>query len=370
MSILKLEILCRKRITNRLEMMRLYQARQNYINMCPEQVKNRELMITQSFKIKIAMIVMLICVSSTNIAAAEFVPWDPLIYDVAYGPSWLVTHPEPAFMYAVNGGQYKLGFGIARTDGGARGMNALTFASGSQNTGHVVSSSLTGSFNVHNSGRHTFNDVLLLTTIGADSLPADFSFSVVNDCNTFDCNDVYCFDNVNDFTFYDPNQLNYATDRPSGFYWATSPDSESVSYLSDTGMVTIFSFKNANLGANQSITINYAFENLRTDAVFSVYGYDELEGYIYHTNRAQPDGNDPTAVVSTFAVIPQPPEADLNGDWSVNMVDFSYFSSCWMRPKGSDPNDICYRCDFSGDSFISVEDLLFFADQYLNGSAN
>lgn len=307
----------------------------------------------------------------TGGAVAAFTPWDPLIYDTNYGPSWLVTHPNSALIYAANGGGYQLGLGTARADGGARGMNALTFVdlSDPNSTGHLESLKSTGRFAIRNTGRHTFNDVLLLTAIDANSLPSDFSFSIVNDCPAFDCNDVYHFDNANDFTFYDPNQLNYATGRPSGFYWATSPDSEPISYLFDAGMVTVFAFKGINLGSNQSVTIDYAFENLRTSVVFGVYGYDAIEGYIYHTNRAQLDNSDPAAAISTFAVIPQPPESDIDGDWHVNMMDFAYFSSCWMQPAGSDPNEIFYKCDFDGNGSVYIEDLLFFADQFLDGSA-
>jgi hypothetical protein len=211
---------------------------------------------------------------------------------------------------------------------------------------------------------------LLLVAIDANSLATNFSLSVANDCNTLDCNDVYHFDNISDFTFYDPNQLNYATGRPTGYYWATSPNSEPISYLFDAAMVTIYVFEDVNLGPGQYITINYKFENLHTRAVFSVYGYDNDYGYIYHTNRSQSDDNDHSVEVSTFAVIPLPPEADFSGDWLVNMIDYAYFSSCWGLPAGTDPNGICYKCDLSGNGIVYTEDLTFFADEYLQVSAN
>jgi hypothetical protein len=325
----------------------------------------------QLFKILATVGFVVSLLSYPGAVLAEFIPWDPLRYDQVNGPSWLFTYPTPQLMYTVNGGQYEIGFGLVEADGSARGMNGMKFVVDSVNTGHHTSSDLTGSFDVlNNGGRHTFKDVLLMIAVDADILSTDFSLTIANNCGTFDCDGVYNFDNANDFTFYDPDQLDYDTGRPCGYYWATSPTREPISYLSDTAMVTVFAFKDIYLGSGQNATINYEFKNLRTSAVFSIYAYDEDYGYIYHTNRSQLDGNDPSVEVSTFAVIPERPEADFSEDWRVNMVDFAMLSSCWGLPAGTDPNELSYNCDLSGNGIVDIEDLSFFAEEYLQNSAD
>ena len=70
--------------------------------------------------------------------------------------------------------------------------------------------------------------------------------------------------------------------------------------LIDTGVVLNPSGGNA--------TISYSFSNLPGRAVFSVYGFvsTDTPASIYHTNRAVTDNNDPSALLSTFEVIPEP----------------------------------------------------------------
>jgi hypothetical protein len=283
--------------------------------------------------------------------SAAFIPWDPLVNN-----SWIDLYPDDRIhMYSIDGGVYDVGFGLPRYDGGARGMNALKFSVGFQNTGHLVSSELAGSFDIQNTGSRTFRDLLLLIAIDANFLEDDFTLSITSDCL-----------DSNDFSFYDPNFLNYGTGRPSGYCAPTSPSREDIAYNFSSGMVTIYAIKGINLGPGYSATVNYCFQHLHSQAVFSVYGYDSINGYIYHTNRAFLDNNDPSSLVSTFAVVPLRPSADFNGDWHVNMVDFSYFSKCWLQPAGQDPNGLCHHADLSANGFVSFEDLAEFANQYLN----
>jgi len=300
--------------------------------------------------------------------SGEFVPWDSLIDN-----SWLEVAPPDVLMHTVNAGSYELGFDIFRTDGGARGMNALKFAVGLENTGHHTTSSLSGSFDVENTGgTHIFDDLLLLVVVDANSLDSDFSFSIAQDCNGIDCNDLYYFDNNLDFSYYDPDLLGYDTGRPSGYYFMTSPSSEPVSYLFDSGMVTLFAFENVYLKprsyANNRVTINYHFCNLHSTAVFSVYGYDSLCDGIYHTNRAIPDNNDPVADVSTFAVVPQPSWADFDEDWDVDLADFAQFVSYWLDSPCKDPNEPCHRVDVNEDNIVNMGDFAEFSRHYLDNS--
>jgi hypothetical protein len=225
-------------------------------------------------------------------ACAGFIPWDLSVAD-----SWIVTDPGAVkpVIHTVNGGDYAMGFDVAAGNK-ARGMNALKFKYGGVSTGHLVSSSLTGSFIVENTGNaRTFKDLLLLVAIDADALPSGFTFSL----GTTSPPD-YSFTPSADFGYDD--HPTWSTGRPSGYYSATSPAGEPVAYSFSKGMVTVFAAQDVNLApSGGTVTFNYAFTDLPGRAVFSVYGFDTEVGWIYHTNRAVGSGT-----LSTFEVAPEP----------------------------------------------------------------
>lgn len=233
-------------------------------------------------------------------ARAEFSPWGALVNE-----SWIVYDPaDPKLpIHTANLGDYDLGFDQARSDDAARGMNALTFAFGGQEDGHLSTSSQAGSFEVRNTGGKSYTDILLLVAIDAAALPGDFSLSLAlhGDAPTV-------LDPQTDFGYYDPAALGYDCGRPTGLYPSvTGPTGEPLAYSFDAGMVTIFGISGLQLGnATPSVKIDYAFENLPGPAVLSVYGLIEGAGWIYHTNRALVDNHDPSGPVSTFEVAPEP----------------------------------------------------------------
>ena len=299
--------------------------------------------------------------------ADSFVPWDELSNN-----SWINgALPQRMHINTVNNGSYEIGFDLKRTDDGARGMNALKFSVDGQNTGHHISSSTDGSFTVENTGgSRTFDDLLVLVVIDAISLRTDFSFALATDCNGVDCNDIYYFDNALDFTFYDPYLLGYDTGRPSGYYSLTSPSSEPVSYLSNSGIVTVFAFVDVRLRPSiypdNKVKINYHFTHLNGEAVFSVYGFDQQYGWIYHTNRALLDENDPYSEISTFAVIPIRPTADFDDDYDVDLLDLRYFAEYWMCTGCDDPNNPCHIVDLDATGQVDLLDFADYTEQYLN----
>jgi len=189
---------------------------------------------------------------------------------------------------------------------------------------------------------------------------------LARDCNSVDCDGIYeyAFDEANDFGYYDPEALGYITGRPSGYYSATNPNAEPLTYFFESGLVSIYAFEGFNLGPGQSVRIHYRFERLRHSVVFSVYGYDPGPGWVYHTNRAFLDVNKPSKPISTFAVLP----ADFNGDGFVNLFDFAEFSRCWLaRPELGNPHDPCYAMDFNEDGQVALYDLEAFMGQYFDG---
>lgn len=231
-------------------------------------------------------------------ARGSFEPWEPLVDD-----SWIYFGPPQTrlLMHTVNGGDYEVGFDQRRSDDSARGLRALRFSYGGGDTGHLVSASLTGSFDIVNTGdNRTFSDLLLLTAIDAPELPPDFAMSLGLHGTV-----LYDFNRLTDFGYYD--YPGYDTGRPTGYHSLTSPTGEGISYAFETGMVSVFAIQDAGLGPlGGTATIDYEFENLPGTAVFSVYGYDSNLGWIFHTNRGLIDNNRAGDAVSTFEVVPEP----------------------------------------------------------------
>lgn len=238
-----------------------------------------------------AMAVLLLM--TTGHLRADFVPWDDLVDD-----SWIAHRPEDEklVIHTVNAGDYDVGFDQARSSNGARGMNSVKLSHGGTNIGHMVSYEPVGSFEIQNTGDHVFSDLLILVAVAADSLPANFAFSLAG----------RTFDRESDFGFYDA--AGFDAGRPSGYYSVTNPPAERLGYDLDSGMVTIMGLTGLSLGgATPAITVDYAFENLPSRAVFSAYGVREGIDWIFHTNRGLTDANDPGRPVSTFEVIvPEP----------------------------------------------------------------
>jgi len=243
-----------------------------------------------------------VILASAAIAQAGFIPWDPLVKLGNGKESW-IAYPENTSklnLYTVNGGTYPVGFDqVPDSVTPAKGMNALKFSYGGVDGGKWVSSNLTDSFTVKAAGARAFTDVLLLIAINASSLPAGFGLTLTPSVGS-----AYMFNPAADFGYYDHST--WETGRPSGYYGATTPTREGVAYNFSKGMVTVFALSGANLSSTQPITFNYAFTNLPGNAVFSVYGQASGSSFIYHTNRAVPDGNPGASAVTTFEVTPEP----------------------------------------------------------------
>jgi len=232
-------------------------------------------------------------------ARAAFIPWDPLAVDI-----WIYTGAPGQtriLMYTVNGGTYEVGFDQAASGNRSRGMNALKFSYGGASEGHLATGSLAGSFQVLNTGNaRTFADLVVVASIRASSLPADFAMAL-----GVAGRPMYAFDPAADFAYQDAAAGD--TGRPSGYYSLTSPPREGVAYSFERGLVTAFAAEGVALGPNGgSVTFDYAFTHLPGPCVFSVYGLDAAVGWVYHTNRAITDLNQPSAPVSTFEVAPEP----------------------------------------------------------------
>ncbi len=289
-----------------------------------------------------------------SFAQPAFEPWEALVDD-----SWIYIGPPQVriLMHTVNAGDYEVGFDQARSDDSARGMNSLQFSYGGLDTGHLVATALTGSFAVKNIGdARTFTDLLILVAIDADELPDGFEMSLgLHGAAPYE------FDTSDDFGHY--NQPTYDSGRPSGYYSATSPSDDAISHAFGTGMVTLYALTGVNLAPlGASVTVEYAFDALPGDAVFSVYGLDANVGWIFHTNRAFLDGNRPTQPVSTFTVTPVP--GDFDGDGEVNLNDFREFVDCQAGPNEppNPPSTTAAKCLIVFDMALDDDvDLLDFA---------
>jgi hypothetical protein len=306
-----------------------------------------------------------------------FVPWDALIDDPNMGPGWLKSDLWANYIYTVNGDAYQLAFGLARSDGGPRGMNSLKFSVGAESIGHHETENQEGYFDILNTGdTNTYEDLLLLVSIDAQSLPHNFGLGIATDCNNITgglstCDSAYRFDPIVDFTFHDPNALGYDTGRPSGLYWKTTPSSETLSYLFDKGMVTVYGLKQVNLGPNgASVRVYYDFDNLNTSAAFSVYGSvskkDKTTGEflvtVYHTNRTVANPDNPTEEVSTFAVIPPFHPADLDENRKVDLHDLVWLRQFLGQTCADDNADECTRADLDGNGRVNLQDVGVFIE--------
>jgi len=245
-------------------------------------------------------ILLVLCLFPCAAARAEFSPWGPLVDE-----SWICYDPgDPKLVFhTANLDDYELGFDQAKNNDAARGMNALKFAHGGENTGHLATDATTGSFELWNTGGKSYSDLMLLVAIDAPALPPDFSLTIglAGEALTQ-------LDPQADFGWYDPAALGYDCGRPTGLYPSvTDPAGEPLTYCFNAGMVTIFAVDGQALGnTTPSVTFDYAFENLPGKAVFNAYGLIDGAGWIYHTNRALVDNRDPSGPISTFEVVPEP----------------------------------------------------------------
>jgi len=220
-----------------------------------------------------------------------------------------------------------------------------------------VSTEKVGSFVIANTGdENFFTDILLLIAIDADNLPDDFNMTInLQGQPPFDVNDT-------DFVYYDDPY-----GRPSGFHSVTDPNVEPISYAFDTGMVCIYGVSGLDAleptvadhpEYENRMTVEYSFDYLPAAVVFSVYGYvaGDQDPTIYHTNRGSMDLNNPTKIVSTFAVTAK---GDLDFDLDVDPNDFSIMSMNWYTagPQG----------DINDDLDVDETDLAIMADNWLFG---
>lgn len=298
----------------------------------------------------VALMAIPIVLAGTEATATGSGPWDPLLND-----SWINYTWDPqgtSEMYTVNAGTYPYGFD-QKGGKGARGMNALKFAYDANNTGHMIAGAFAGAFDIQNTGdNRTFADLLLLIVIDhADPLSTGFTLQLEPNGIAGDAIVL----GPDDFTFYDHSD--YHTGRPSGYYSATDPNRENLTYVFDTGLVCLCALQNVNLSPTPSgappfshLNISYRFEQLPGPAVFAVYGYDADNGWIYHTNRARAEGIN---MPSTFAVLP----GDLNGDAVVDARDLALLARYWLQDDTP--------ADINVDHLTGLQDFLVIAQNWL-----
>lgn len=259
--------------------------------------------------------------------AGTYQPWDKLTAD-----SWIdFFDGDDPNIYPANAADstgiashYPLAFSQAGGGNKAKGMNALRFFHGGETDGHLVSADHGGSVKIKNVGdSNIFTAVLMVVAIDTEWLDDRFSLSL-----NMEGRQPYRL-GPEHFAYYDS-----PLGRPSGYYSATDPNREGLTYAFDAGMVTVYCVEglSAGLAPGQDITIQYAFDHLPGPAVFSVYGFvgTDPQPTIYHTNRALPDNNDPGGkknTVSTFAVTVN---GDLNRDLRVDFLDLAILAENWL----------------------------------------
>jgi hypothetical protein len=259
---------------------------------------------------------LIIAVWGAQVFAQPDIPWDNLTQD-----SWIdYQQPVHPMMHPSNdSNSYPIAFSQAATGDKARGMNALKFVFNQQTDGHLVTTNLSGSFDIRNNGSNSFTHLFIVVAINTDLLNPDFVLSL----NLQD--KPACLLDPNHFSYYD-NPFG----RPSGYYSITDPNHDKLAYAFETGMVTVYRVEGMSpLVPQQSITINYSFGYLPGPVVFSVYGFigTNPEPDIYHTNRSLVDNNNAASPVSTFAVsVP----GDLNTDLRVDFIDFALLAQNWL----------------------------------------
>ena len=316
----------------------------------------------------------------TGRAAADpnvFTPWDALIDDPNLGPNWQLSDDWATDLYSINGGAYQLGFGLARTDGGPRGMNALALVVDGNAIGHHETDAQQGYFDVLNGGdSNIFEDLLIMVAVEANGLDDRFGLALATDANTLDVNGLpyyHAFDPNADFVYYDPNALGYDTGRPSGIYWKTVPSYDPITYLFNRGMVSILGLEKIGLAPGASARIYYDFNDLDCRAVFNVYGSvrkkDKKTGetsiLVYHTNRSLTDPNDANAQVSTFAVIPPCWVLDLDGSGRVDFADLMIIGNHLGQSVDETTPPARQRVDVDGNGVIDWQDVTAFVERYI-----
>lgn len=308
------------------------------------------------FKETTLLFCFLLVVGATSQTKAEgYIPWDELTKDY-----WIDffdgndPNTYPANAADANDIDYSYPVAFSQAGGGdkAKGMNALKFIHSGKMEGHLVSRDLAGSFEIKNNGDdNTFTTILIVVAINAESLENDFTMTL-----NMRGQRPYVLD-VNDFCYYD-NPYG----RPSGYYSVTDPNGEPLTYAFDSGMVTVYGVEGMPLMApGNSVTIDYAFNELPGPAVFSVYGFIGTGSpTIYHTNKAFLDLNDPGGPknkISTFAVTVK---GDLNDNLAVNLSDFAIFSEAWSTSAKEG--------DLNGDLAVDSSDLAIFSENWLIGT--
>lgn len=284
-----------------------------------------------------------------------FIPWGALESMAGLGPSWLKSDDWTEYLYTVNDRAYALAFGLARSDSGPRGANALVFVQDGDAAGHHVAEQVQGSFEVANTGdTNTFEDLVIMVTLDATQLNSDLELRMWTDAN----DSMIAFDPASDFVWYDPCDLGYATGRPSGIYALTTPSYEPVTYLFNQGMMTVVSFEQVNLEPGASVRFYYDFAFLQARAVFSVYGSVNKKGEttIYHTNRSVANPENPEEQVSTFAVMPPYLQADLDGNGLIDLRDVAFLGQCMGQSLAEDPNQGCPSADLDANGQVDLED--------------
>jgi len=261
------------------------------------------------------------------VKAGTYKPWDQMTQE-----SWIdFFDGDDPNIYPANAADsveiapyYPIAFSQAGGNNKAKGMNALKFVHGSQSDGHLVSADPRGGFKIRNDGdNNTFTVVLITVAIAAGRLSDDFRLSL----------------NMEGQPPYrlGPEHFAYCNSplgRPSGYYRATDPNREGLTYAFGSGMVTVYGAEglSSGLAPGREIVIEYAFDRLPGPAVFSVYALVGADPYptIYHTNKALLDNNDPGSSknrVSTFAVTVS---GDLNRDLRVDFADLAILAEHWL----------------------------------------
>ena len=258
---------------------------------------------------KPALVALIVGLAVASACPGAYVPWDALQNDPVNGDNWVhaVSGVETFRLYPVNAAPILCTFDIAKTDGSARGMNALKFKRGDQMTGHMTSDQLNGSFQITNlpKDKSTFESLLVMVAIDADSLPAGWSMSL---------NGVAL--GPDDFAYVDGSAA--PTGRPSGYYAGpeptiggpfpgTTPARDEISHLFDKGMVSIVELTGRlSLPNFPTVDVDYSFSSLGGDATFSLYGPlldQEGNASIKHTNRGWDDLAATDDLISTFSVL-------------------------------------------------------------------
>ncbi len=284
-----------------------------------------------------------------------FMPWGVLEVVEGMGPNWLKSDDWTEYLYTVNDRAYALSFGLARSDGGPRGANALKFVHNQEALGHHVETQVQGYFDVINTGdTNTFEDLVILVALDANQLNPDFGLTLWTDANE----SLFAFDPAKDFVWYDPCALGYDTGRPSGIYFLTTPSYEPVTYLFNQGQISQVSLEQINLAPSTSARVYYAFDCLQAKAVFSVYGTVNKKGKIsiYHSNRSVANSENAKEEVSTFAVLPDYLQADLDNNGLINLRDVAFLGQCMGQVVAGDPNQVCTPADLDANGQIDMED--------------